>query len=109
MAGPHVVGLVALLISANPALAGQVDELEAIVSSTAVPLTPPPREACGPNTVPNHTFGHGRIDAHAAVLAALARLPAQVPGLPGSAILPVGVLLGALGRHAARSSARRSC
>ena len=37
MAGPHVAGLVALIISANPALAGNVDRIEDIIEQTAVP------------------------------------------------------------------------
>jgi subtilisin family serine protease len=68
MAGPHVAGLVALLISATPGLAGQVDLVEEIVEQTAVPLTS--SQGCGgvgPNEVPNHVFGWGRIDALAAV------------------------------------------
>jgi serine protease AprX len=67
MAGPHVAGLVALLISANPALAGQVDKIEAIIRETAVPVTT--LQECGGvpgNQVPNHTYGYGRIDAVAA-------------------------------------------
>ncbi|MFQ5434784.1 MAG: S8 family serine peptidase, partial [Anaerolineae bacterium] len=67
MAGPHVVGLVALLISAEPALAGQVDTIETLIQDTAVPLTT--TQGCGgdtPTDVPNHVFGHGRIDALAA-------------------------------------------
>lgn len=65
MAGPHVAGLAALLISAQPALSGQVDQLEALIEQTALPLTAP-SESCGgvPGTqVPNNTFGWGRIDA----------------------------------------------
>jgi uncharacterized repeat protein (TIGR01451 family) len=67
MAGPHVAGLVALLISAEPALAGQVDLIESIIQQTAVPLFTD--EGCGgdtPASLPNHTFGYGRIDALAA-------------------------------------------
>jgi serine protease AprX len=68
MAGPHVSGLVALLISANPALAGQVDEIEAIMRDTAVPLTTSQECSGVPgHQVPNHTFGYGLIDAVAAV------------------------------------------
>ncbi len=68
MAGPHVAGLVALLISAKPALAGDVDGIEAIIRETAVPLTT--TKTCGgdtPTSVPNHVYGNGRIDALAAV------------------------------------------
>jgi subtilisin family serine protease len=67
MASPHVAGLVALLIDANPALAGQVDQLEAIIRNTAMPLTT--TELCGGTNgvVPNNVYGFGRIDALAAV------------------------------------------
>ncbi len=64
MAGPHVAGLVALLISANPSLAGNVDAIEAILRDTAVPLTS--SQGCGgdgPTDVPNNVYGYGRIDA----------------------------------------------
>ena len=67
MAGPHVAGLVALLISANPSLRGQVEEIEQIVRRTALPRTT--GQNCGDipgDTVPNHTYGWGRIDAERA-------------------------------------------
>jgi uncharacterized repeat protein (TIGR01451 family) len=67
MAGPHVAGLVALLISANPALAGQVDLLEEIIRDSSVPIGS--TGSCGDTAgqVPNNTFGWGRIDAWAAI------------------------------------------
>jgi serine protease AprX len=67
MSGPHVAGLVALLISTNPALAGQVSLLEEAITQTALPLTTD--KGCGGDSdtaVPNHVFGWGRIDALAA-------------------------------------------
>jgi len=67
MAAPHVAGLVALLVSANPFLANQVDSLENIIRQTAVPLTT--SQDCGgdgPTDVPNNVYGWGRIDALAA-------------------------------------------
>lgn len=69
MAAPHVAGLAALLISAQPELAGQVDRLEALISHSAIPLQLEPIEYCAgiPSTViPNPSFGWGRIDAWAA-------------------------------------------
>ncbi len=75
MAGPHVAGLVALLISANPELAGEVDKIEDIIEQTAVPKTT--IENCGSvlgTSIPNNTFGYGRIDALAAVNRALNQL-----------------------------------
>ena len=72
MAGPHVAGLVALLVSANPRLAGLVNRLEDIIEQTAVKKTT--TEGCGLDSataVPNNTYGWGRIDALAAVLEAL--------------------------------------
>jgi serine protease AprX len=73
MAGPHVAGLVALMISANPDLAGEVDLIEDIIESTAVPKTTD--QQCGDipgSEVPNNTYGFGRVDALAAVQAAIA-------------------------------------
>ncbi len=72
MAGPHVAGLVAMIISANPGLAGEVEQIEDIIRQTAVPKTT--EENCGGVSgieVPNNTYGYGRIDAVAAVEKAL--------------------------------------
>jgi serine protease AprX len=73
MAGPHVAGLVALIISANPGLAGKVAMIEDIIQSTAVKLY---SSACGSSStaLPNNTFGYGRIDALAAVTKAIKML-----------------------------------
>ena len=68
MAGPHVAGAVALVLSAQPGLAGDVDAIEGVVEATAVPSTT--TEGCGGDgslDVPNNTYGWGRIDALAAV------------------------------------------
>jgi serine protease AprX len=76
MAGPHVAGLVALIISANPGLAGQVEQIEDIIEQTAVRKTT--NEMCGLDSatqVPNNTYGWGRINALAAVEAAIAQRP----------------------------------
>lgn len=60
MAGPHVVGLVALLLEANPGLSA--GDLEMIIQNTALSLG---------TERPNNIFGWGRIDALSAVEAAL--------------------------------------
>ena len=67
MAGPHVAGAVALLISAYPWLAGNVDQIENILEQSAVHLTS--SQGCGGDSataVPNNVYGWGRIDALAA-------------------------------------------
>ncbi len=72
MAGPHVAGVVALIISANPELAGQVETIETIIEETAVPMQAV--QDCGNTSglnVPNQSYGYGRIDALAAVQRAL--------------------------------------
>ena len=71
MATPLVSAAVALIVSAVPSLAGQVDRIEDLLLRTAVPLTS--EQTCGGvpgSMVPNHTFGHGRLDVLAAVQAA---------------------------------------
>jgi hypothetical protein len=68
MAGPHVAGLVALLISAEPSLAGQVETIEQIVEQTALPRYTD--QGCGddgPTDVPNNVYGHGIVSASSAV------------------------------------------
>jgi uncharacterized repeat protein (TIGR01451 family) len=69
MAGPHVAGLAALLFSAQPDLIGQVDHVERLITSTAVPVSSPDTTCGGlPGTVyPNNFSGWGRIDALAAL------------------------------------------
>lgn len=71
MAGPHVAGAVALIISANPALAGQVETIETLLEKTAVSLTD--TMSCSglrSNLSPNPVYGYGRINVLAAVEAA---------------------------------------
>jgi serine protease AprX len=73
MASPHVAGMTALLISANAALAGQVDDLEFIMTDSALHLTS--AQDCGGypgDQVPNAVFGWGRIDAYSGYLLATA-------------------------------------
>ncbi len=71
MAGPHVAGVVALLWSAQPQLARDIATTKAILEATANPnVIVSPAQVCGgisTTTVPNNSFGYGRIDALAAV------------------------------------------
>ena len=72
MASPHAAGLVALIISANPDLAGQVDEIEALMRGTTVQLAS--SQQCGPPDMsrsPNFVYGYGRLDAQRAIQAHL--------------------------------------
>jgi uncharacterized repeat protein (TIGR01451 family) len=73
MAAPHVTGLVALLLQADPTLT--IDAMEALITSTALPLG---------DQVPNNDTGWGRIDAYQAVAVALEAgfVRGQVVGLP---------------------------
>lgn len=69
MSGPHAVGVVALMISANPALRGQVDTIEAMLRRSATPAAAPADDECSipGQEVPNNVFGYGRGDALEAV------------------------------------------
>jgi subtilisin family serine protease len=76
MAGPHVVGLVALMLSANPKLIGNLDAITDIIRKTATPLYT--NQTCGGLTstsLPNNTFGYGAINALTAVKSALVAAP----------------------------------
>lgn len=64
MAAPHVAGLVALLVSAQPCLRGEVDLIEQLIFESALPRTSP--QTCGGisgDDVPNNTYGWGAIRA----------------------------------------------
>lgn len=78
MAGPHVAGAVALVISANSMLAGKVDKIEEILEQTAIHYTS--STTCNSVTgTPNNIFGYGRLDAEAAV--DISNLSAYLPYL----------------------------
>ncbi len=67
MAGPHVAGAVALLISAFPGLAGKVDLLEDILEQSADVRFQ--RFSCGndkQNSIPNNTYGYGILNVYKA-------------------------------------------
>ncbi len=80
MAGPHVVGVVALVLSANADLVGNPDAIEPILTSSAVPRTT--TENCGGvpgDQIPNNTYGWGRVDALSAFNADLAIAQSDSP------------------------------
>lgn len=72
MSGPQVAGVVALMISANPSLAGQVEEIETILEQTArATIAEESCDSMNIEEIPNNTYGYGKIDALAAVEMAL--------------------------------------
>jgi hypothetical protein len=72
MAGPHTVGVVALMWSANPALIGDIDRTEQILHETASPYKGTPSMCVESGQVPNDATGYGVLNAYAAVKEALA-------------------------------------
>jgi subtilisin family serine protease len=67
MAGPHVAGVAALLMSAVPELRGDPDAVVALIEQTAHALTS--TQNCGAfpgSQIPNAVYGYGRVDAQAA-------------------------------------------
>ena len=80
MAVPHVAGMVALMISANPALAGEVDIIEDIIEATAIPMVAEQEcDGVAGDAVPNPVYGYGRINALAAVEQALLFTAVEAP------------------------------
>lgn len=76
MAGPHVVGVVALIWSANPNLIGDIDRTEDILRTTATRYTGNLAvEGCDAlvdtSIVPNNIAGYGIVNAYRAVELAL--------------------------------------
>jgi subtilisin family serine protease len=82
MAGPHVVGAVALLLSAVPALSGNPDGIEQRLTSTAVRNGQTSTNQCSSTSgvYPNNLFGFGRLDALCAVFANLTGVTVSVTG-----------------------------
>lgn len=74
MAGPHVAGGAALLLSAFPSLMGNVTAIESRLTSSAKPITLS-STTCGSaaGAVPNNVYGYGRLDMGCAI-------PAKVSG-----------------------------
>jgi subtilisin family serine protease len=73
-ASPHVAGAMALLWSAVPGLAGNVDATEEVLEAGAVQLTS--ATSCGGvpgGLIPNPVYGWGRLDVAAAYALAIGR------------------------------------
>jgi serine protease AprX len=75
MAGPHVAGTVALIIAAKPSMAGNVAGITSVLRTTAIrpSISFPPdcTTSMWAANWPNNVYGDGRIDALAAVNAAV--------------------------------------
>lgn len=82
-ASPQGAGVAALMLSVNPALAWE--QVRDILHSTAVKIDagslPGAPNTYDPATGRSPWYGYGRIDAHAAVLAAMSAEPAPLLGL----------------------------
>ncbi|TDC06244.1 peptidase [Nonomuraea longispora] len=78
MASPHVAATVALIWSAAPALAGDVEATRPLLDITAVDVDD---TTCGGTAADNNVWGEGRLDTFAAVQAAPAE---EVGGLQGA-------------------------
>ncbi|MEO1435225.1 MAG: S8 family peptidase, partial [Bacteroidota bacterium] len=85
MAGPHVAGVVALMISADPTLKGDIPRIRQILEQTTYPAYS--LEVCGnilPSVLPNPNVGWGGVDALAAVQEVLNAT--SINSLPADAI-----------------------
>jgi subtilisin family serine protease len=71
MAGPHVVGVVALMWSANPKLIGEVDKTREILNETADPYNGFFPECITDKASPNNAAGYGLVNAYKAVQKAM--------------------------------------
>ncbi|MFD2082197.1 carboxypeptidase regulatory-like domain-containing protein [Actinopolymorpha cephalotaxi] len=67
MAAPHVAGTAALVLSAAPALVGDVAATRAVLNESATDVDD---ESCGGTPGNNNVWGEGKVDALAAVTAA---------------------------------------
>ncbi|RJP51890.1 MAG: peptidase S8 [Anaerolineaceae bacterium] len=73
MAGPHLVGVVALIWSAQPDLIGDIEATEQIITDTAQPYRGNTSLGCFSGDVPNNAYGYGVVDVYSAVKQALGK------------------------------------
>jgi len=105
MAAPHVAGVAALLLSAQPALRGQTGLLKAILRLTADPIV---NTTCGaaPDGVPNNSYGWGIVNAQRAIqsLGQAGALSGAVTDATGAPVTGAVTALYALGSSSTLTS-----
>jgi subtilisin family serine protease len=77
MAGPHIVGVVALIWSANPELIGDIDSTEQILAETATQYSGTLPQCIGAGGTPSTAVGYGIVNAFEAVKRALELSPTR--------------------------------
>jgi subtilisin family serine protease len=73
MAGPHIVGVVALIWSAQPELIGDIDATESLIITTAQSYTGTTSLGCFTGDRPSNAYGFGVVDVYEAVKQALGK------------------------------------
>ena len=71
MAGPHVVGAVTLLWSADHSLIGNIDRTEQLLIQASDPYAGDTGVGCFEGDIPNAAYGYGVLDVYEAVKMAL--------------------------------------
>ncbi|HZF07234.1 MAG TPA: S8 family serine peptidase [Thermoanaerobaculia bacterium] len=85
MAGPHVAGGVALLLSAFPTLIGNPDAIESRLTSAAKHITLTATTcSSAAGAVPNNVYGFGRLDMGCAIPAKVSGSTAVCAGSPAT-------------------------
>ena len=71
MAGPHLVGVVALIWSAQPNLIGDIDATEELIRDTADQYNGTIPDPCGSGGKSSNVYGYGVVNVYEAVKEAL--------------------------------------
>jgi subtilisin family serine protease len=101
MAAPHTSATVALMWSVSPSIRGNVAETRAILDRTAIDV---PDTGCGGTPGKNLTYGEGRLDAYAAVLASPRAGTGTLRGTVTAAGAPLADAQVSIGGESGRSS-----